>query len=511
MSASQDKRKRQTERAEGTEKRQLKAEKQKEKWSKTKRNYTIGGITIGVFAAVIIILSSNLFYSGTNAVHIGDQKYSAAELNYYYYTNYYNFLNAYGDSAGYFFDSSVSLKKQQYFTDEYETWDDYFKSLAISTMTGITALYEEALANGHTTASQEKMDEINSNLAGLKESAASYGYSSVKQYLGAMYGKGCSEKLLRNLMIEYAIATEYSQSIYDSYVYTHEEIEDFYSENRDDFDTITYSSAYVSGAIPEHEHEEGEEHDEETEVAAAMKEAKELADTLASLVDDVESFSAAALALLETEISNSISMGSEIATDYGIADWLLADSRKSGDVTVIEEASGYYVLLFSDRDDNNYNVVAARHILTKIEADENGEYTDEARAAALQEAEDLLAQWKSGEATEESFGRLADEHSDDAGSNTNGGLYENIYKRAMVEEFDAFCFGPRKPGDTAVVYGETEEYAGYHVVYFVGEGDKYSDILAERQMRSDAYAEWETETLEGYEAVTKFSIWFAGK
>ena len=137
-----------------------------------------------------------------------------------------------------------------------------------------------------------------------------------------------------------------------------------------------------------------------------------------------------------------------------------------------------------------------RHILVKAEAAEDGTYTDEAKAAALAKAEDILAQWQAGEATEDSFAALANELSEDQGSNTNGGLYEEIYKGEMVTEFNDFCFGDRQPGDVEIVYGESGSYAGYHVVYFVGEGEQYSDVIARNSLLNTYMTEW----LEGLTA-----------
>ena len=98
------------------------------------------------------------------------------------------------------------------------------------------------------------------------------------------------------------------------------------------------------------------------------------------------------------------------------------------------------------------------------------ETTEESKAACLQEAEALLEQWKTGEATEESFAQLANEHSEDPGSNTAGGLYEFVYPGKMVETFDAWCFDEsRKPGDTGIV--ETDY--GYHIMYFVYGADEW--------------------------------------
>lgn len=80
----------------------------------------------------------------------------------------------------------------------------------------------------------------------------------------------------------------------------------------------------------------------------------------------------------------------------------------------------------------------------------------------------------------------------------------------MVKEFDAFCFEGHKPGDTAIVYGETSSYAGYHIMYYVGEGQLYSDYIAESAMRSEALQAWLTELSSGYEAVTGFGYRLVG-
>lgn len=120
-------------------------------------------------------------------------------------------------------------------------------------------------------------------------------------------------------------------------------------------------------------------------------------------------------------------------------------------------------------------LIDVRHILLKPEAtvdEETGNtiYTEESKAACLQKAEELLQQWKNGEATEDSFAQLAGEHTEDPGSKSNGGLYESVYQGQMVEAFDAWCFDEsRKPGDTGIV--ETQH--GYHIMYFVYGADEW--------------------------------------
>ena len=114
-------------------------------------------------------------------------------------------------------------------------------------------------------------------------------------------------------------------------------------------------------------------------------------------------------------------------------------------------------------------MVNVRHILIEPEAAEDGTISDEAWAAAEQTANDILDQWLAGDATEESFANMANENSSDPGSNTNGGLYEDVYPGQMVETFNDWCFADgRQPGD----YGIVKTDYGYHIMFFVGAGDE---------------------------------------
>ena len=111
--------------------------------------------------------------------------------------------------------------------------------------------------------------------------------------------------------------------------------------------------------------------------------------------------------------------------------------------------------------------VDVRHILIKSvgENQDASTFTDEEWAACEAAAQEILDAWLAGEATEDSFAALANEHSEDPGSNTNGGLYEDVYVGQMVEPFETWCFDEaRVIGDAGLV----KTSYGYHVMYFVG-------------------------------------------
>ena len=145
-----------------------------------------------------------------------------------------------------------------------------------------------------------------------------------------------------------------------------------------------------------------------------------------------------------------------------------------------------------------------RHILimpkggTVNEETGRTEYNDEEKAAAKAEAERILQEWKDGEATDESFALLANTYSEDGGSNTTGGLYEDIVPGDnYVESFLNWSVDmSRQTGDTDIV--ETEY--GYHVMFYVG-GEPYwqgvvtSQLLEERvtELTEGAKAKWPAE------------------
>ena len=195
---------------------------------------------------------------------------------------------------------------------------------------------------------------------------------------------------------------------------------------------------------------------------------------------------------------------------YFAKEWLTDGTRRAGDVTVEESGDHVYVVVFLSRDDNHYKTASVRHILVKAAAAEDGTYSDEAKAAAKAKAEEILAEFNAGNKSEESFAALAEKYSEDPGSNTNGGLYENIRKGQMVAEFNDFCFAPHSKGDTAIVYGESGSYAGYHVMYYVGEGELYSNTIAEQDLRSADAETWLKELTDSYTTGEGFGMKFVG-
>ena len=510
MSASTEKKNRQAAREAGTDKKLLAAQEEARKQAKSKRRWTIGTILVVLLIAAIIFLDSGFLYKNTTAVTVGDESYSPAEMNYQYASQYYNWINQYGSYASMFgLDTSTGLaglSLQSCAMSDGGTWKDFFLDSAVETLVQNKALTDYAAENGITLTDEEKAT-VDSDVDSVASYAKLQGYSSADNFLAANYGTGVNTRIAKQAAYESSLASKAAQEYSDSLVYTDAQLEEKYASyngERDYFDIAYYYAAAETVAA-----EDGTQAATEETVAAAKATADAILDAYnAADGDDIAARLNEALSEAGVDgecVHNSAIAGSSLGT---YKDWAMDSSRKAGDATVTPNANedGYYVVAFISRSDNHYKLAQVRHILIKAEADENGEYTDEAKTAAKARAEELYAEWKAGPATEESFAEMADEYSEDTGSNTNGGLYDSVRKGQMVAEFDAFCFAGHKHGDTAIVYGESSSYAGYHIVYYVGEGELCSNEIARTDLQSADLESWLTGLTENYSAAKSF--WF---
>ena len=338
--------------------------------------------------------------------------------------------------------------------------------------------------------------------------AALYGFADGESYLKAMYGNGASEKGMREYMQKSMLADSYKTAHLNSLTYEDADLRAAEAENFDKYSSYTYNYYYLAASRFQEggtTAEDGTTTYSDEEKAAAVAAAEEAAKSLTGEeIASVADLDAAIAALSINADSTSAKSTAYTAQGYAsidedLAAWLSDDARQEGDIACIpnvsgEETLGYYVAYFISENENNFTMKNVRHILVSFEGGENGEYTDEQKAAAKTSAEEILNQWQSGEATEESFAALATEKSTDTGSAANGGLYENIYPGRMVAAFDAWCYDEsRKTGDTGIV--ETEY--GYHVMYFVGDSvETYRDFQIRNELSTSEHNEWYTAIVE---------------
>lgn len=506
MSASSEKKRRQAEREQGINKRAEAQREAEEKAKKSQLKWRLGMAGIALFVVLSILLNTALPFRMT-AVKIGDENYSAAEMNYFYanaYYQYYDYMSMFG------VDFSQPLKNQECLLAEEGSWYDFLMEEALATAKSLKAMNDAAAAAGYELSEAGK-EEVEHEMEHLPEYAESNGFNSVGKYLNALYGSGVNESLLRELMTKYTIANEYANSVAEGFTYSESEVKDYYNNNLDSFREYDVHYYYIAAETEEVTDADGNTATEVVEggVEAALADAE----ALAAQVTDEANFDAAVAAYADGATVSHTHGYTKNSLNSAFRDWATDSARAEGDVTAVSSDNGAYVVLYLGYDDNMYPSTAMRHILIKsVDEDGDGSYSEAEMEAAKTKVEEIEAEWLAGDKTEESFAALAEQYSEDEGSNTVGGLYEGIGEGNMVTEIDTFLFEEgRKAGDTAILHGNNGSYDGYHLVYFVGEGQLYGLTMAETQMVNEAYTAWEEGLLEGMTTETAYGYRLIGK
>ncbi len=484
MSASREKKKRFEERADGVEKRQVRAKTNKKNLKRKRIITTAAVVVIVVLLVVAVVFNSNLFYTGVAALKVGSEKYTAADVNYEYYNTYYNtyssIANTYGDYASLLLNPETPLDEQYY--AEGVTWDDYFEEYAQSQLQQMTILTNAAKAEGWSLSS-EQISEIDANIESLKSAAASNGYSDYRSYLRALYGKGITENRLRELLEKSYYATYYSQYLADTWMnsYTEDELISYYDGVRDEYDAITYM-AYTVVSTPDDENG--------IDADAALDIARTTANEIAGAHDQVAFADAVRLYAPEEEKADYADDDAclvRYASPSGISNeewktWLTSQDRAEGDSTIISGTDSYTVLLFLDRCGNDYKMAEIRGITIQVATDEeSGEVTDATRTEA-ENTVSMIMEAYNADPTEENFIELANTY-DEAG--VEDGLYSDVVLGQLAAaEVEAYIFADDTTvGDVRSFYSD----GYYYVIYPMERGEQYNLEIAKNLMANDQY------------------------
>lgn len=314
---------------------------------------------------------------------IGDGKMDNAQLQIYYWTSVYNFLNRYGAYGA--VDTTKDLQEQAF--NDTMNYQQYFLDAALKTWEETQVLCFLAKENGY-----QLPEELQAELALLPQQLQEMlgeDYATVEEMLRDQLFPGITEEGYLKYVNDYYIGYNYLLSLEESFAPTDADIEAYYEQHREGY-----------------------------------------------------------------------------------------------------EENGIFMT------DMKANV---RHILLEPE----DTTSQEAWEVCLENAQALLEQWKQGEATEDSFAALANEHTADVGSSTNGGLYTDVTPSTnFVPSFLYWTINPnRQTGDTDIVQSDY----GYHIMYYVSgepmEGESSwkqvakSDIITENTQAiiNAGYEKWPLE------------------
>lgn len=502
---------------------------------KERKRYNAIVITVVVVLALLVVFavlfSSNLFYNTTTALTIGGTDFTVADFNFNYFTVYNSYYNTYAYYAQLGMTSILPVSgtpmDEQLCTiigDGKTTWADYFEDLALESMCRIAMLCDAAAKDPGFTLSQDDKDAVDETVEGMRITAKSYGYPDLEGYLTQLYGKGMTEEVFRENLMRQTTASAYAAYKQDSFTYTAEQLTAKYAEQANDLDFYTIRYYWFSGAAVSDD--TSTEEDETMSKEDAMAKAETDAKAFDDVVTDEQSFMDYAASLHEDdedydadESTFAEFQGSDVNSNMIKAayTWLTDASRKAGDHTVVgstdeDSRSGFYVLYFLGRDNNQYASVNGQYGFIPVDEDvidEDVQLDDEKKAERIKainllHAQEVLNEYLDGtEKGADAFAAVmsAEENAElvtSSGAIDRGGRYD------MPEELrDWFYDAARKEGDTETIYVEDE---GTYIVYYTGTGDTYADVLADTILRTADASDWSTEQLKSFTVDTQWEM-----
>ena len=512
-------------------------QQQEQAEAKKLKTYTIVFVAIMALVAVIAVSSlivgevnkSGVIEKNTIAASIGDEQLNTVQLSYYYndaisemydkaYEQYSSYYELYFETMG--LDIHAPLDEQVQDKETGATWADYFVNAALESAKSDYTMEKLAAEAGFQLPEAEAAN-IDTYFTNLDINAKLSGYSSANAYLRMVYGSGADTDSYREHLTRIAIADAFYTDHMDNLKYDDAAIREYEKDRVNNYNSYDYSYSYLSytgflqGGT---EDENGTVTYSDEEKAAAREAVKQAAAEMATAttLDELKEKAEAVEVNEDSEVAvNTQTRALHTSINLALADWMAADERKEGDIAAIPNATtptdgeesvvnGYYVVYFTGRSDNKLPMSDVRHLLvsfqggtTDPETDEVV-YSEEEKNTAKATADDLLTQWKEGEATEESFIALIKEHSDDTTA-ADGGLFENInIDSQYVPNFLNWSMNAdRKAGDIEVI--ETE--FGYHIMYYVGASQlNYRDYMITSEMQVEDQQKWYDAALEAVTA-----------
>ncbi len=440
---------------------------------------------------VIAVIAGGLYWAvgvgipqrSLTAMTVNNEAIKAVEVDYYYHS----LLSNYSIDAT-TADGQNTLKSDPG-VEGFKTVADYLKDMAAQEVQQYAVLAANAAKDG-VTLSADDSKRIADYLDSLESTALS-NKTTFENYLISTYGKGINTTILTQILNRYLLAMNYATTKQTSFTFNADELKAGYEKSKDDYDIVNYRTFYLAADI-----KTGASDAEKTK---ALEAARTKSDEMLAKITSEASFKEQCIAYAADTDKDSYKTTdaslkanahkADLATDQ--ATWLFSSDRKAGDKTVIESTSGYYVLYFVNRSRADYRYVNIRHILISAA---KASATDAQIAEAKTKAESILAQYKSGAKTEDSFAALAKTNSADSNA-SEGGLYEDVYPGQMVDEFNDWCFDTsRKAGDVGIV----QTSYGFHVMYYVGQGSVDWEAKVKANLQSDAYATYLQAELKKY-------------
>lgn len=280
----------------------------------------------------------------TGTMTIDGKTVSAAEYDFYYYSNYRTYAQyaSYGAVPTIAADGSIDLTAVCALSkDGTQTWGDFIKESAQKQLQDVYILTNYAAAAGVTTTAADQTT-IDNFYASVQTNADSFSMSA-DEYLTTLYGASVNKAGLDPIIARYLLTSDYMSGLQGAYTFTDAEMQTFYTANKDTYKDIDVPTVrHILFLAPVGVSGYTDATPDELAKAKALAEA-----ALAKIktYDDMVTIGDAALADGSATESKeySVTVGSMVTS---FEDWCYDAARKPGDTGIVQSEYGYHVMYY---------------------------------------------------------------------------------------------------------------------------------------------------------------------
>jgi len=316
---------------------------------------------------------------------IGDDKLTNAEFQIYYWMQFYNMANMYGQYLSYMgLDTTIPFDEQdsgmpvnadatyaEISGDENAlatlTWEQYFIQLALECYEEYTALSEEAIAAG-----MELPEDYAAMLTAIPDDlaaqAASAGFATAEEFLQASFGTGVTIEDYVAYMETYLMAATYAQEAQVVEGYTEADIEAYYDANAEayassgiekvDRNVVNARHILIQPEVDVDSDGDGVADSSSEEAWTAAE--QQANDLYAQWMEDPTEESFITLAGENSADTGSVANGGLYEDIYPgqmvpeFNDWCFDEARQPGDSAVVKTDYGFHIMYFVSEGDYVY-------------------------------------------------------------------------------------------------------------------------------------------------------------
>lgn len=292
---------------------------------------------------------------------VGDRTLTNAQLQMYYWMQFYEVWNYYYSQYSYYTSYVIGLDytlpfAEQSIPDGSMNWEQYLLDLSVNTWQRYLVLGMMA-EDANFELSADSIADLNDLRTSLEEAAKENGLADANELIEQEMGDGVTLDDYMAYMELYYLGEEYFSTIYNGIEYTVADLEEYFETNKETFEEsgITKEAGYIGDVrhiliMPEGgvKGDDGYMVYSEEEWAAALAEAQKVLDMW--LADPTEENFIALTGQYTQDTGYAANGGfySDVYTDSGYVEefenWTVDPARKPGDYEIVRTSYGYHIM-----------------------------------------------------------------------------------------------------------------------------------------------------------------------